>query len=129
MKIQITKRIARRIFAYYELEGLQNIIMISNRSKRITFDNFFYRDEPFNVVVDGASPDITIEPLYIVVKKFQKENEITFIYNGVELTVDECFLVYKDREEKIPLDTMRFYFIEEIINDIADKNNFGWEYK
>lgn len=118
MKTQITYRILRKIFNYHELDGLENIIMISNKSKRITFDNLFYRDSK-----------IKEDPLYIVIKKFETPNTITFLYYNNEITVDECIFVYKDREETIPLDTMKFYFIEEIINDIADKNNFKWTYE
>lgn len=128
MKIQITQRIARKIFEYFEEDGLQNIIMISNKSKRITFDNFFYRDEP-KVYELNDDDSFTVYPLFINITKFKVENKITFTYFGEELTVDDCYLVYTDREEKISLDTMKTFFVEEIINNIATCEGFKWEYK
>lgn len=127
MKVQITQRIARKIFEYFEDAGLKNIIMISNKSKRITFDNFFYRDQ--QIKISNQNKEYLIEPLYINITKFKQENKITFIYLGDEITVDDCYFVYKDREEKISLDTVKGYFIEEIINNIAQCEGFKWEYK
>lgn len=129
MKVQITQKIARRIFEYYEADGLENVIMISKKSKRITFDNFFYRDKPDEYELSNGKPDLIIDPLFIVVKKYDNPETITFIYKGEELTVDECFLVYKDRTEKISMETMRIYFVEEIINETSLCEGFEWEYK